>query len=175
LEKRLYFEEKLCVPYVLTEQVINEHHAFLGHIGGARLQNHILVRYNFAEVGEVKKYCQQMTRNCPTCEACVRTQSLKGPLGTTIIPPQIMIHVAIDLFNMPSVKHEGSIYDMMAVCVDRHSGWIVAVPVQNKGLTGAKVAKAMFKYQWRPFGIPSIITSDQGSHFTGEWWRTMDG
>ena len=132
------------------------------------------MRYNFAELGEVRKYCQQMTRNCPTCEACVRTQSLKGPLGTTIIPPQIMIHVAIDLFNMPSNKHEGNIYDMMAVCVDRHSGWIVAVPVQNKGLTGAKVAKAMLKYQWRPFGIPSIITSDHGSHFTGEWWRTMD-
>ncbi len=34
LEKRLYFEEKLCVPYVLTEQIINGHHAFLGHIGG---------------------------------------------------------------------------------------------------------------------------------------------
>jgi hypothetical protein len=58
-----------------------------------------------------------------------------------------MIHVAIDLFNMSSVKHEGNIYDTMAVCVDRHSGWIVAVPVQKKGLTGAKVAKAMLKYQ----------------------------
>jgi hypothetical protein len=72
------------------------------------------------------------------------------------------------------MSHLGNINDMMAVCVDRHSGWIVAVPVQNKGLTGAKVAKVMLKYQWSPFGIPSIITSDQGSHFTGEWWRTMD-
>ncbi len=43
-----------------------------------------------------------------------------------------------------------AMYDMMAVCLDRHSGCIVAVPVQNKGLTGAKVAKALLKYQWRP-------------------------
>ena len=115
-----------------------------------------------------------MTKKCPTCEACMRSQSLRGPLGTTIIPPQTMTHVAIDLFNMPLVKYEALIYDMMAVCVNRHSGWIVAVPVQNIGLTGAKVAKAMLKHQWRPFVIPSVITSDQGSHFTGEWWRTMN-
>ncbi len=109
---------------MLTEQMKNDHHAFLGHIGGARLQNHILVRYNFAEVGEVNKYCQQMTRKCPRCGTCVRAQSLKGPLGTLIIPPQKIIHVAIDLFNMASVKHEGITSDMMAVFVDRHSGWL---------------------------------------------------
>ena len=84
-----------------------------------------------------------------------------------------MVSVALDLFNMPQCKHEGEMYDMMAVCVDRHSGWMVAIPTQNKGLTGAKVAKKMIQYQWRPFGIPSLITSDQGSHFTGEWWKTM--
>ncbi len=87
-----------------------------------------------------------MTRRCPTCEACVTAQSLKGPLGTTIVHPQIMVHIAIDLLNTPSVKHEGNIYDMMAVCVDRHSWWIVAVQAQNIGLTGAKVAKAILKY-----------------------------
>ena len=32
-------------------------------------------------------------------------------------------------------------YDMMVVCVDKHSGWIVAVTVQNKRFTGAKVDK----------------------------------
>ena len=53
LEKRLYFEEKLCIPVKLTEQVINEHHAFLGHIGGSRLQNHVLLIYNFANEREV--------------------------------------------------------------------------------------------------------------------------
>jgi hypothetical protein len=61
----------------------------------------------------------------------------------------------------------------MAVCVDRHSGWIVAVPGLKKGLTGAQVAQDMLKFMWRPFGIPSLITSDQGSHFVNSWWDTM--
>jgi transposase InsO family protein len=40
-------------------------------------------------------------------------------------------------------------------------------------LTGAKVAQAMLEHQWRPFGIPSIITTDQGSHFVNSWWQHM--
>jgi hypothetical protein len=84
-----------------------------------------------------------------------------------------MSSVALDLFHMPPVKFGGGEYDIMAVCVDRMSGWIVAIPARNKGLTGAIVAKLMLKYQWRPFGIPSLITSDQGAHFANEWWKTM--
>ena len=47
--------------------------------------------------------------------------------------------------------------------MDRHSGWIVAVPERKVGLTGAKVALSMVQYQWRPFKVPWVITSDQGS------------
>ena len=53
------------------------------------------------------------------------------------------------------------------------SRWLMAVPGKKKRLIGAKVAKDMLKHQWRPFGIPAIITSDQGSYFTEEWWRAM--
>ena len=26
---------------------------------------------------------------------------------------------------------------------------------------------------WDSFGVPSVITNDQGSQFVGQWWRTM--
>ncbi len=79
-----------------------------------------------------------------------------------------MINVALDLFNMPQCKHKGEMHEMMAVCVDRQSGFMVAITIKNKGLTGAKIAKKMIQYQWRPFVIPSLITSDLESHLTGE-------
>jgi hypothetical protein len=69
--------------------------------------------------------------------------------------------------------YEGGEYNMMAICVDRHSGWIVALPVLEKGLTGARLARQMVKNHWRPFGIPSVISSDQGSHFVSTWWTTL--
>jgi hypothetical protein len=49
-----------------------------------------------------------------------------------------MDSVAIDLFAMPEIKSEGKPYDTMAVCVDRESGWMVATPHLNKGLTAEK-------------------------------------
>ena len=88
------------------------------------------------------------------------------------MPRRPMLHVALDLFRMSAVKVGESLFDTMAVCVDRHSGWVIAIPCLNKGLTGKKVAMAMIK-EWRIFGIPSIVTSDQGSHFVGEWWKNM--
>ena len=49
--------------------------------------------------------------------------------------------------------------------------WVI-VPCLNKGLSGRKIALAMLE-KWQIFGIPSIVTTDRGSHFTGTWWQTM--
>ena len=48
-------------------------------------------------------------------------------------------------------------------------------PQRKVGLTGDKVALAMVQHQWRPFGVLSVITSDQGSQFVGSWWQTLCG
>ena len=75
-------------------------------------------------------------------------------------------------FQKPPVKFHGENCDCFVACVDRHSGWIVALPFLLEGLTSDKVAKAMYQ-SWRNFGIPSLITSDQGPQFVGGWWKHM--
>ena len=84
-----------------------------------------------------------------------------------------MASVALSIFDMPPVSHEGSTYNAIMLAVDRHSGWVVAVPCKKQGLTGAKVAKLMVAHQWRTFGVPSVITTDQGAQFTSSWWQSM--
>ena len=61
----------------------------------------------------------------------------------------------------------------MVVWVDRHGFCMVAIKCQVKGPTGAKVAKKMLKHQWQTFGLPDVITSDQGSHFVSSWFQTL--
>ena len=42
-----------------------------------------------------------------------------------------MRSVAMDVFAMPEVTLEGETYDCVILAVDRHSGYIVAVPWQE--------------------------------------------
>ena len=98
------------------------------------------------------------------------TPRLHTRFSHTPIPARIMVSVALDIFRLPLVLSRGKSFDSVAVCVDRHSGWVVAVPCVNKGLMGAFVAQKMLKWQWRPFGVPSVIKSDQVSLFVGSWF-----
>ena len=84
-----------------------------------------------------------------------------------------MVSVALDVFLLHLVLSREKSFDIVAVCVDRHSGWIVGVPCLNKGLTGAFVVQKMPKWQWRPFGAPSVIKSDQASLLVGSWFESL--
>ena len=173
VDNRLYFEGKLCVPKYLQAAHVRAYHDFYLHPGPERLWKKLCVLFEFADREEAKAFTDVMMSQCESCQACQRSQRLKGPIVHTPIPPGVMESVAIDVFRMPEVGVENRNFDAIVACVDRHSGWIVAIPVQYKGLSGAEVARSMLKYMWRPFGIPSVITSDQGSHFVNAWWQTM--
>jgi hypothetical protein len=91
----------------------------------------------------------------------------------TIIPPRVMASVALDIFSMETAEYHGKTYDAFLLCVDRHSGWMVARPCTKDGLTGEVAAHLMLETSWGEFGIPSTIMSDQGPQFANAWWKTM--
>ena len=163
----------MCIPLQLQNEWIRELHVSTGHVGKERFWQIIGDRHEWADRIKALEFSKLVMDQCDTCQACVRPRNKFGPIVMSPIPPYLMANVAIDVFNMPTVKVEGKTFDCMVVCVDRLSGWIVAIPELKNGLTGVKVAKAMLRSQWRPFGIPSRITSDQGSQFVNQWWKTM--
>ena len=57
--------------------------------------------------------------------------------------------------------------------VDRLSGWIVGIPTTKQGLTAKNAANLLLDHCWDFFGIPTLITSDQGPQFISQWWQTM--
>ena len=82
--------------------------------------------------------------------------------------------VSMDVFDMPSDRFQGQRFDAMVVCVDRHTGWIIAIPAQRVGLTAEKVVGMMHqKGMDMGGGILSIITSDRGPQFVRAWFTGM--
>jgi len=170
---RMFLDDRLCIPEKLQKPWIRAHHVFLGHVGADRVWAHMENRFAFANPQEANQFTQWVSSQCETCQACQRATQLKGPIQPTPIPKAVMHSVALDLFRMSQTVVGQQTFDTMIVCVDRHSGWIVAIPMLYKGTTGETVAKEMLKQQWRPFGVPALVTSDQGSHFISSWWQNL--
>ena len=64
-------------------------------------------------------------------------------------------------------------FDCVVLCVDRHSGYVVAVPARKKGLLAKEVAVMMIRHWLTVFDIPRTICSDRGPQFTGGWFKAM--
>ena len=123
----------------------------------------------------LKKMCIKVNRAGGLC-AQIDPPSRRryGRVGRFPVPMRIWDRFSLDVFSMPEERHEGLRVDALLLCVDRMTGWIVAIPTQKNGLTAEKTVKLLL-HKWLDVGggIPSVITSDQGAQFVGAWFQGM--
>ena len=91
----------------------------------------------------------------------------------TPLPDRFMASVCLDIFSMPPTDWLGQHFDCYLLCVDRLTGWMVARPTTKQGLSGERAAHLLIDGSWGELGVPSIITCDQGTQFTNQWFATM--
>lgn len=174
LRGKLYYKERLCVPEAKVYQLCQEHHEHHGHLAAERLLPGLELRYEIAVGIDLLGMLGRVKRRCLVCQACqAPTWSAKQPIVMTPIPPRVMASVCLDIFSMPAVDWQGETFDCFLLCVDRHSGWTLARPARKAGLTGKKAAHLLLDGCWGEMGLPAIVTSDQGTQFTAQWWDTM--
>jgi len=122
----------------------------------------------------VRKVAEEVKKSCEVCQNTEPPNwQVAQRIDMTPVLPRIFETVCLDVFSLPTVEWQGEIFDVLLLCVDRLSLWMVAKPTQKLGLTSEKAAHLMMDDGWNIFGIPSVITSDQGSQFSGAWWKTM--
>ena len=106
-------------------------------------------------------------RECLACQQAKVTKNTTPPIGDYAVPNKRFDHINIDLVTLrPS---NGFRYRL--TIVDRFTRWPVAVPLVD--MTTQSVIDG-FAYGWiQNFGVPSTITSDQGSQFTSELFQQL--
>ena len=181
---KLFLKDKLLVPENRVEELIDHwHNAQLMHPGRDKMQQDLEWRFKFPPgyYAILDKY----SSDCAVCRATKSAnQSTAGNPVYTAIPEAPMLSVAMDVFAMPEVTVEGETYDFVILAVDRHSGYIVAVPGKKSkkkdkkdkhgvGLQAKTVANAMIRHWLTIFDVPAVICSDRGSQFVGTWFKTM--
>ena len=181
---KLFLKDKLRVPENRVEELIDHwHKAPLMHPGREKMQQDLEWRFKFPPgyYAILDKYCS----DCAVCQATKSpNHSTAGNPVYTAIPEAPMRSVAMDVFAMPEVTVEGETYNCVILAVDRHSGYIVAVPGKKSkkidkkdrhgvGLQAKTAANAMIRHWLTFFDVPAVICSDRGSQFVGTWLKTM--
>ena len=179
---KLFLKDKLWVPENRMEELIDHwHNAKLMHPGRDKMQQDLEWRFKFPP-----GYYALLEKYCSDCAVCRATKSPNystagNPVYTAILEAP-MRSVAMDVFAMPEVTVEGETYDCVILAVDRHSGYIVAVPGKKSkkkdkkdkhgvGLQAKTVANAMIRHWLTIFDVPAGICSDRGSQFVGRGSR----
>ena len=181
---KLFLKDKLLVPENRMQKLIDHwQNAQLMHPGRDKMQQDLEWRFKFPP-----GYYALLDKHCSDCAVCRATKSpnhsTAGNPMYTAIPEAPMRAVAMDVFAMPEVTVEGETYNCVILAVDRHSGYIVAVPGKKSkkkdkkdkhgvGLQAKTVANAMIRHWLTIFDVPAVICSDRGSQFVGTWFKTM--
>ena len=126
---KLYKGGELCVPEEYVRDIIRAYQFRNGNIGVEKLLQGIKLRYELPDpTGEtLRNIAQRIKQGCAVCQACDPPNwAGKGKYEMTPIPEAPLISVCVDIFSLPEVEWEDNIYDSAFLCVDRHSGFLIA-------------------------------------------------
>ena len=170
---RLYRNGKLLVPESRVLELCEAWHHHMLHPGVKKQALDMQRRF---EIDHIVLYTtiKKVRKGCSVFEACnPDNRNVKGEAQWTPVPDQPMESVAMDVFSMPEVHIGKETFDCVVLCVDRHSGYVVAFPARKKGLLAKEVAVMMNRHWLTVFDIPRTICSDPGPQFTGGWFKAM--
>ena len=181
---KFFSKDKLLIPETWLQDLIDHwHNAQLMHLGRNKLRKDLESRSLFPP-----GYYAVLNPYCKVCAVCRATKhpnrSTAGNAVWTAIPESPMSSLPMDVFAMREVTVESEVFGCDILAVDRHSGYMVAVPGKKPkkkdktdkhgmGLQATTVAQAMIPHQSKVFHVPAVICSNRGTQFVGSWFRTM--
>lgn len=117
---------------------------------------------------QVAKDVGQWARECLQCQANKTHRHTKAPIGEFPAVSQRFEHVHIDLVGpLPSSRG----YRYLLTAIDRFSRWPEAFPLPETST--AACAQAFLSGWISRYGLPAIITSDNGPQFISDLWKQL--
>lgn len=154
---------KLVVPYKLRPKYLHQAHDCINHSGIARMREHLSGYWWECKDHDIRTYVN-------SCETCAKRKGNYGkrkvwPTGHCKRGERPFEIIYIDFVTMPISKGKRYILTML----DSFSRHLTAVPCSRDRAIDA--ARGIYSFFLRHREIPRIVSSDRGTHFTGEVYR----
>lgn len=109
------------------------------------------------------------TRTCEQCQRAKIHRHTSAPLAPFAAPERRFGHIHLDLVG-PLPTSNNAKY--LLTCIDRFTRWPEAWPVDS--MCAHTVASVLVSNWIARFGVPDIITTDQGRQFESELMKTLN-
>ena len=154
--------KQIMVPETLIKNYLFTAHNGLAHAGQDRMEQYLSTFWWPGKKSDIEEYTR-------TCENCARVKGNHGKRkvksGTNEKGTFPFEKVFIDFVSMPPAN--GYRYILTMVC--SFTRFVVAYPLRS--CSASATAKCMIDFIAQFRKIPSVISSDRGTHFTGAVFR----
>ena len=173
-------DQRIMVPVELLDQVVLAVHSY-SH-PGVRKSVEVLKRKFVcldpkpSSDPALERHIGQLLASCPVCST---TKARRGRRPDTChsapIPQYPFSSLSMDFFSLPRCKHEttGKFFDYVFVIVCCLTGYILAIPCQQKGLYTRKAAELFLDCCVFLMGMPRSIYSDNRSIISNDFRSTL--
>ena len=116
----------------------------------------------------LRKDVSNFVTRCQDCQAVKSYKTIRPVQGNIPVPDQRFSHLQVDIVG-PLPPSEGHRY--LLTILDRTSRWIEALPLIEAN--SESCATAFIRGWLKHFGLPRIVTSDNGNTFVANLWQGL--